>query len=333
MARAGLNFPPRISLARTPTPLQYLSRATDRWGGEHRLWIKRDDLTGCTLSGNKVRKLEFITAFARDNGYDVLMTCGGIQSNHARATAFAGAQLGMPVHLVLRGEASGPAEGNLLLDRLAGAQVSCYSLPEYLSGLEQIFRHWESHYAEQGLKALAIPTGGSDGLGVWGYIAASEELAGDFARVGIENAHIVCATGSGGTQAGLTLGVQLFELDAPVWGVNVCDDEQYFLDKVAHDTADWRQRFPQAPAIHPETRVIDGYVGAGYAKAGPAIFDLIAEFAALEGIVLDPVYTGKAFAGMVEEIAAGRFAGVRDIVFVHTGGIFGLFPQSGGFRW
>lgn len=333
MPRATLEYPPRISLARTPTPLHYLPRATARWGGDHRLWIKRDDLTGCTLSGNKVRKLEFITAYARDNAYDVLMTCGGLQSNHARATAFAGAQLGMPVHLMLRGEEPAVAEGNLLLDRLAGASISCYPLAEYVGGLEEIFRHWEAHYASQGLKALAIPTGGSDGLGVWGYIAACEELLEDFSAARIDRAHLVCATGSGGTQAGLTLGTQLHGLPATVWGVNVCDNEQYFLDKVASDTADWRSRYPGVPPVEPDTRVIDGYVGAGYARAGPAVFDLIAELAAIEGILLDPVYTGKAFAAMLAEIAAGRFEGVRDIVFVHTGGVFGVFPQAGGFRW
>ncbi len=333
MTRASLEYPRRIPLARTPTPFQYLERASARWGRGHRLWVKRDDLTGCTLSGNKVRKLEFITAYAQDNGYDVLMTCGGIQSNHARATAFAGAQLGMPVHLILRGEEPQVAEGNLLLDKLAGASVSCYSLAEYLGGLAEIFQHWEAHYAARGLKALAIPTGGSDGLGAWGYIAACDELVGDFAGAGIEQAHVVCASGSGGTQAGLTLGARLHGLPATVWGINVCDNEQYFLDKVAADAADWRQRFPTAPAIEPDTRVIDGYVGAGYAKASPAVFKLIAELAALEGLLLDPVYTGKAFAGLLAELEAGRFAGVCDIVFIHTGGIFGLFPQGAGFNW
>ncbi len=332
MSRANLDYPPRIPLARTPTPLQFLERASSRWGRGHRLWIKRDDLTGCTLSGNKVRKLEFITAHARDEGCSVLITCGGLQSNHARATAFAGAQLGMGVHLILRGEEPEAPEGNLLLDRLAGASVSCYSLAEYLGGLDQLFQHWQDHYAGLGQKALAIPTGGSDGLGIWGYIAACEELAQDFAEAGIEQAHILCATGSGGTQAGLTLGTSLHGLPASVWGVNVCDDEAYFLEKVAADAADWHRRFPGTPAIEPQTRVIDGYVGAGYAKASREVFELIAELAALEGILLDPVYTGKAFAGMVAEVAAGRFEGVTDIVFVHTGGIFGVFPQSGGFR-
>ena len=120
----GLSYPRRIDLAQIPTPLQFLERASRRWGRGHRLWVKRDDLTGCTLSGNKVRKLEFIAAHAVDNGCDTLITCGGLQSNHCRATAFAGAQLGLDVHLVLRGDAPADSDGNLLLDYLAGARIS-----------------------------------------------------------------------------------------------------------------------------------------------------------------------------------------------------------------
>lgn len=328
-----LKYPRKNELARIPTPLQYLERATKQWGRGHRLWVKRDDLTGCALSGNKVRKLEYITAYAQDHGYDTLITCGGIQSNHARATAFAGAQLGMRVHLLLRGQDSAPAEGNLLLDHLAGAEVSCYPLQQYIAEIDELFTQWQEHYAERGRRAMAIPTGGSDGIGVWGYVRASEELKADFADAGIDRAHVVTATGSGGTQAGLTLGAQLHALPATVWGVNVCDDEQYFLHKVAADVADWRQRFPGVPEVAVQPRVIDGYVGDGYARAGPEIFALIAELGRLEGLVLDPVYTGKAFAGMLAEIAAGRFDDCRDIVFVHTGGIFGVFPQAGGFGW
>jgi D-cysteine desulfhydrase len=327
-----LRYPRRIPLATRPTPLQHLERASRRWGAGHRLWVKRDDLTGCTLSGNKVRKLEFIAAHAIDNDYDTLITCGGLQSNHCRATAFAGAQLGLHVHLLLRGEQPEDPEGNLLLDHLAGATVNCYPPRQYFREIGELFLHWESHYRALGRKALAVPTGGSDGIGVWGYIAACEELQVDFRTAGIETAQVVTATGSGGTQAGLTLGAELHGLPATVWGINVCDDEQYFLDKVAADAADWRARHPGVPAIEPKTRVIDGYVGEGYGIADDEVFGVIAELARLEGLVLDPVYTGKAFHGLVAEIQRGRFEGCRDIVFVHTGGIFGLFPQRSGFR-
>lgn len=326
-----LACPRKIDLAHTPTPLQYLERASKEWGRGHRLWVKRDDLTGCTLSGNKVRKLEFIAAHAIDNGYDTLITCGGVQSNHCRATALVGAQLGLGVHLLLRGEEPADREGNLLLDHLAGAAVNCYPSEYFVKHIKALFSQWQAHYSALGRKAMVVPTGGSDGIGAWGYIAACEELAADFRTAGIEQAHIVTATGSGGTQTGLTLGVALHQLPATVWGVNVCDNAQYFLDKVASDAADWRRLYPDAPAVDIAPRVLDGYVGQGYALASPEIFALIAQLGRLEGLLLDPVYTGKAFAGMLAEIAAGRFAGCRDIVFIHTGGIFGLFPQRAGF--
>lgn len=330
---AALELPPRVELARRPTPLQYLARASERWGQGQRLWVKRDDLSGCLLSGNKVRKLEFIVAHALAEGYDTLITCGGLQSNHCRATAFAGAQSGLAVHLLLRGEEPATSEGNYLLDQLAGATINCYPRHQYGSELPDLFTHWQNYYAGLGRKALAIPTGGSDGLGAWGYIAACEELATDLAAAGIESAHLVTATGSGGTQAGLTLGASLYDLPLTVWGVNVCDDEQYFLDKVAADSADWRARFPGVPAVSAQPRVLDGYVGAGYGLAGPEVFALIAELAALEGLLLDPVYTGKAFQGMLAELAAGRFRDCLDVVFLHTGGVFGVFPQAQQFNF
>lgn len=328
-----LVYPRRVKLACTPTPLQYLERASQKWGDGHRLWVKRDDLTGCTLSGNKVRKLEFIAAYAQDNGYDTLITCGGLQSNHCRATALVGAQLGLQVHLLLRGDEPQEYDGNLMLDQLAGATVSCYSVAQYVAEIGDLFAHWQQHYAERGSKALVIPTGGSDGIGAWGYISACEELSHDFTSAGIEQAHIVTASGSGGTQAGLTLGAALHNLPATVWGVNVCDDEAYFQRKVAADIADWSERYPAVDVPEVTARVLDGYVGEGYGIAGPSVFALIAELARLEGLVLDPVYTGKAFAGMLEEIQQGRFSSCRDIVFMHTGGVFGLFPQREGFSW
>ena len=329
----AVSYPPRIDLAQLPTPLQPLERASSRWGRGHRLWVKRDDLTGSTLSGNKVRKLEFIAALARNTGCDTLITCGGLQSNHCRATALVGAQLGLKVHLILRGTPPETADGNLLLDQLAGAQISCYPKSEYVSNLDGLFEHWAGHYAFQGSRALCIPTGASDGHGIWGYIAAAEELREDLQRNAIEHCHIVCATGSGGTQAGLTLGSRLHDLPATVWGVNVCDDEQWFLDKVTHDIKQWSQHYDLTVPAGVEAHVIDGYVGPGYGVATREVYQLIAELSAMEGIVLDPVYTGKAFHGLVNEIAGGRFEGTRDIVFLHTGGLYGLFPQRDRFEF
>ncbi len=327
-----LNFPPRIPLARLPTPLQPLERLSAALGGRHRLWVKRDDLTDAAISGNKLRKLEFVTAAAREQGCDTLITCGGVQSNHCRATALVGARLGFKVHLILRGEAPAELDGNLLLDHLAGASVSHYGHRQYVAELPALFQHWCDHYAEQGQKALCVPTGASDGLGLWGYLAASRELAADMEAAQLESAHWVCATGSGGTQAGLTLGTALDDLPVDVWGFNVCDDEAWFLNKVAEDIADWQARFPQAmPVPAYQARVVDGYVGPGYGRAGRDVFETIGWLARLEGLVLDPVYTGKAFHGMLQEIGSGRFDDRRDIIFVHTGGIFGLFPQRDQF--
>jgi D-cysteine desulfhydrase len=237
------------------------------------------------------------------------------------------------VHLILRGEAPADVDGNLLLDHLAGASVSHYSQNQYVTELPELFAHWQSHYEERGGSALCIPTGASDGIGIWGYIHAAEELLGDMAAAGIENADWICATGSGGTQAGLTLGAALADASVRVWGINVCDDEAWFLRKVSEDIADCARRYPQmSPAPEVDARVIDGYVGPGYGRAEAEIFETIARVARLEGLVLDPVYTGKAFHGMLSEIGKGRFGDDGDIIFVHTGGIFGLFPQRVHFR-
>ena len=326
-----VSYPSRLKLAQTPTPLLPLDRLSQQVGGP-RIWVKRDDMTGSAVSGNKVRKLEFSLAKAIDEGCDTVITCGGVQSNHCRTTAILCAQLGLKCHLILRGEEGSIVDGNLFLDRLAGAEISFYSNAEYQRRGEQIYQHWQQYYADKGSKAMAIPVGASDGTGLWGYIAACEELKSDFQREQINPKHILSATGSGGTQGGLTAGNALFDLGATVWGVNVCDDEAYFLRKVTEDLKQWRQWY--APIIDPAfnidalvIKVIDGYVGPGYAQATAEIFDTIKLAARLEGLILDPVYTGKAFYAMLEQIKRGRFDDSDDIVFIHTGGIFGLFPQ------
>lgn len=329
--------PPRLSLARLPTPLQLLDRISaqleaERGGEPLRIWVKRDDLTGSVLSGNKVRKLEFTLAQALEEGCKTIITCGGLQSNHCRATALLCAQLGLRCHLILRGEPEGDADGNLLLDHLAGARIDYYRAKDYQINLERYLSEAKDKRDAEGMPAFIIPTGASDGIGVWGYLSACEELKRDFRDAGMAPQHIVCATGSGGTQAGLTLGAQLMALEATVWGVNVCDDEQWFLKKVRQDIDDWAERYqPDFDASSLDTRVIDGYVGPGYAIADQAVFETIAMLGRMEGLVLDPVYTGKAFHGMLCEIRKGRFDDASDIVFVHTGGSFGLFPQRGGF--
>jgi len=324
---AGGGRAPRLTLARLPTPFEALDRLSARLGGP-RIWIKRDDLSGCAVSGNKIRKLEFTIAQALEEGADTLVTCGGLQSNHCRATALLGARLGLRVELVLRGVATGVPDGNLFLDRLAGAAVHCYPAARYQRDLDELLALHADAARDAGRRPFVIPTGASDAIGVWGYVAACEELASDFARAGIAPAHVVCATGSGGTQAGLTAGLKLQGLRAEAWGMAVCDDAAWFERKVRGDLAAWRARYGTQIDIDAlAVNVLDGYIGAGYAQASPEVFGTIGLVARTEGVLLDPVYTGKAFHGMLREIRDGRFSGEEDIVFVHTGGLFGLFAQ------
>lgn len=321
-----VDYPPRLPLAQRPTPLQFLPRASQRWGHGKRLWVKRDDLTGSTLTGNKVRKLEFIAAHAREHGYDTLITCGGVQSNHARATAGVCAQLGLHCALVLRGD--GIEEGgNSLLDLLFGAEVSVYPEAVYRQ-LDDLLDQTDARQRAAGRNPLVIPTGGSNGLGIWGYIAAADELLSDLQQQDITQAAVICATGSGGTQAGLTLGMAIHDAPVSVVGMAVCDDAAWFDAKVRNDIYEAQQLYPQLPRPDYQVQTIDRYIGAGYGVASEDVYGLIAELASLEGLVLDPVYTGKAFQGLVTELGQGHFDDYDDIVFIHTGGIFGVFPHG-----
>lgn len=329
MALSPIEYPPRLNLARIPTPLQFLSRATDKWGAGKRLWMKRDDLTGAALTGNKIRKLEFIAAHAMEHGFQTLVTCGGVQSNHCRATALVAAQLGLDCHLVLRADDEPEQNtGNFLLDQLAGATFEIFPAKEWATQLKSTYARLESEFAAVGRPALMIPTGGSDSLGVWGYIAAAAELRGDLAEHGIERAALTLATGSAGTQTGLTAGVAMFDLPLDVVGYAVCDDADWFNRRV---TSDWEAslaRWPQLPKIELAPLTRDHSVGPGYGRADAQVYALIAELSRLEGVVLDPVYTGKAFHGLVTDLREGLYPDVDDIIFVHTGGVFGLFAHE-----
>lgn len=318
-----LKFPNRISLANTPTPIEPLDRLSATLGC--RLWVKRDDLTGSATSGNKVRKLEFTLARAREQGAKTLITCGGVQSNHCRTTAILGAKLGFKVHLLLRGEEPKRHEGNLFLDQLAGADISYFSPKYYNARQDFIVSEVVEEYQAKGKKPYFIPTGASDGTGLWGYISAAKEIS---EQTDIEFEHIVTATGSGGTQAGLTVGASLYLPESRVTGIAVCDDDTYFYDKVREDIGLWNELYDQK--IDPnalDINVSDKYIGPGYAKAANEIFECIELVTRKEGLVLDPVYTGKAFFGMLAEIEAGNLSG-DNILFIHTGGIFGLLAQS-----
>ena len=330
-----IKWPSRLNLAQLPTPITKLQNFSQQFDGVN-IWIKRDELTGMEVSGNKIRKLEFSIAEALDQSCDTIITCGGVQSNHCRATAVLCVRLGLKVHLILRGEQPQTPEGNLLLDYLSGAEITYLSLQDW-SGHLQLAESIKAKYAAQGNKAFFIPTGASDEIGLWGYIAASQELKEDFARLKIEPDYIVTATGSGGTQGGLIVGAQLFGLRSQVVAFNVCDDAAYFENKIKQDVTLWMRRYNQQLDIdNLKITTIEGYVGSGYGIAGPEIFETIAELARSDGIFLDPVYTAKAFHGMVTELQkgdAGHLAGARDIVFIHTGGLFGVFPQQQNFNF
>ncbi|MBW8054341.1 MAG: D-cysteine desulfhydrase family protein [Nitrospira sp.] len=323
-----ISYPARVSLARLPTPLEPLERLSREIGGP-RLWVKRDDLTGVGVSGNKVRKLEFSVGEALAQECDTLITCGALQSNHCRATAIVGARLGLQVHLFLRGLPQGAPDGNLFLDYLVGAKLSYYPPAEYYARREEIFAELVEKYARDGRKAFVIPAGASDEIGLWGYLTACEELKADCKRHGFAPDYIICATGSGGTQTGLIAGNALHQLGATIWGINVDDnDAATFKRKIRADLRAWKNRYQQHLDVDAlSIEVIEGYVGPGYGKAEPPVFETITRVGRTEGIILDPVYTGKAFHGLIKEIESGRLADASNIVFIHSGGIFGLLAQ------
>ncbi|MHC4861010.1 MAG: 1-aminocyclopropane-1-carboxylate deaminase/D-cysteine desulfhydrase [Planctomycetota bacterium] len=315
-----VRWPRRVPLARLPTPIRPLPRLSEELGIE--LFVKRDDLTGVALSGNKVRKLEFLFREALDRGARTVMTCGGVQSNHARATAVAAASLGLSSHLFLRGDPPERAEGNVLLDRLVGAEITYITPEQYrdVSGLMAAAAERESP------AAYPIPEGGSNGLGALGYARAVGEIIEAEEDLGLPFDAVVHALGSGGTSAGLVLGKEAFGLGAELVAVNICDDEPYFRDVVGRILDEARERFaPDASASVDDLTILDGHTGPGYALNTPEDLATLRRIARSEGLLLDPVYTGKAFHGMLEELS-NRLAGHRRILFLHTGGIFGLFP-------
>ena len=323
-------FPEKVDVAQLPTPIQKLSRLSEQFGGPE-IFVKRDDLTGIAVSGNKVRKLEFTAAYALQEGYDVLITCGGVQSNHSRATAAVAARLGLKSHLVLRGEAPDVPNGNLFLDLLLGAKLTYIPGADHqalLAGMEQV----AAAYAKQGHKALIIPMGASNALGSLGYVAAIREMMQQFQEMEWTPDYIVTATGSGGTMAGLILGKKLFGLSSQIVGVNVCDDAEYFHQEIAKIMQEFCKRYDvDVQAELTDYQIIDGYVGEGYALSRPEEQHFIAQVARTEGIILDPVYTGKAMYGLSQEIAKGAFTKEEKVLFIHTGGIYGLFPGAAEF--
>ncbi len=322
-----IDFPERTRLAHLPTPIEALPRLS-QWLEGPEIFLKRDDLTGIAKTGNKVRKLEYLIAEAQQQNCEMLITCGGAQSNHARATAVTAAKVGMKCHLVLRNALSGDLDGNLFLDRLFGAEIMFITPQEYEQVDDLMAKLAEVHEAK-GHKTYVIPEGGSNALGALGYVAAMEEVAKQMKAQRFEFDHMICAVGSGGTMAGMLLGRSAFEVKAEIHGINVCDDASHFQNRIANILRDAKRRFGFDINLQKnDIRVIDGYVGKGYGLSSQEEIDLIKQVARLEGILLDPVYTGKAMYGVVDLIRKGRFRKGEKILFWHTGGIFGLFPKK-----
>ncbi|MCB9729317.1 MAG: D-cysteine desulfhydrase family protein [Deltaproteobacteria bacterium] len=322
-----MHLPEHLPLAHLPTPIQAMPRLSDALGVE--VLVKRDDLTGSHLSGNKVRKLEFLLARAAHEGATHVVTCGGVQSNHCRATALAAAPLGMKPVLLLRtphgrpDELPEPPTGNVLLDRLAGATLHLCDPAGYRERTRRMAELARAITAEGG-RPFVIPEGGSDALGALGYVRCAAEIAEQLPDA--LPSSVVVATGSGGTVAGLALGFRALELPVRTVGVAVCDDEATFMGIAADIAAEARTRYGlQAPADE-GLRIVDGFQGRGYALSTPDELALLRDTARLDGLVLDPVYTLKAFRALLSLAPSGAL-GPR-VLFVHTGGIFGLFAAS-----
>lgn len=336
MVSVKINYPAHLEIGLRGTPLQKMERLSEELGVE--IFFKRDDLTGCELSGNKIRKLEFLLADAKAKGADTVITCGGAQSNHCRATALASVKAGLSSTLLLRTEDPTnppPSHGNIFLDRLVGAELVWITPSEYKERHNRLELEQE-RLRRLGKVAYIIPEGGSNQLGAWGYVRGMEEIANDLATAGASDfgeTTVISAIGSGGTTAGLLLGARLLDLDLRVTGFNVCDDKDYFVPEIARICHGFIQDYFVDVAINStDIDIVDGYVGRGYALSRQEELKAIYDLAKLEGVILDPVYTGKAFYGMVSEIRKNRSAFGQRIVFVHTGGLFGLFPVAEKFE-
>ena len=320
-------FPNRIKLANLPTRIEKLTRFSEQTGLN--VYVKRDDMSGSEWSGNKIRKLEFSIQEALDQGADTLITCGGIQSNHCRATAAAAARLGLRSCLLLRTDDPAPVlDGNYFLDRVLGADVRFVSAEDYRTRRLEIMEELAREFAGQGHKAYIIPEGASNGIGTFGYLSCMQEILQQEKEMGLQFDTIVDAVGSGGTLAGLVLANKLYGLNKRVVGINVCDDADFFqhrISEIVTEAASYLEE-PSLAIAPEEIEILDGYVGRGYALSRKEELDFIRDFARMEGLVLDPVYTGKCMYGFVNEVEKGSFKKSCNVLFLHTGGLFGLFP-------
>lgn len=318
---------PRLFVAHLPTPLERLERLSSTLGGPE-IWIKRDDCTGLSTGGNKTRKLEFLLAEAVEQGAGMVLTQGATQSNHARQTAAFAARIGMDCHILLedRTGSNDPnynGNGNVLLDHLHGATTQKFAGgTDMVAEMEALAERMRA----AGRNVYVIPGGGSNATGALGYVNCAYELVGQANDRGLVIDRIVTATGSAGTHAGLVAGLRGINADIPVLGFGVRapqDRQEASVFALAERTA---EKLGCPGVVSREDVVADcAYVGAGYGLPGDDTLEAISLFANLEGILLDPVYSGKAAAGLIDYCRKGRFAPGERIVFLHTGGSAALF--------
>jgi L-cysteate sulfo-lyase len=321
---------PRVSLAHLPTRLEFLPRLTEHLGGPE-IWVKRDDCTGLATGGNKTRKLEFSMGEALAQEADTIITVGAVQSNHVRQAAAAAARLGMRCEVLLEHRVGKPSgiylhSGNVLLDRIFGA-----NLREYPKGtdFDSVMAELAAEVQAEGGTAYIIPGGASNPVGALGYVGCAEELLQQCDEQDVAFDHVVLASGSAGTHAGLAAGLRASGSGMPILGIGVNvprDEQETKVYDLAAATADYIGR---AGCVARDDIVADcNYVGPGYGEPTAGMNEAVLMLARLEGLLFDPVYSGKALAGMIDYIRTGRFEPGQKIVFLHTGGVAGLFAYA-----
>lgn len=325
----------KINIANLPTKIEKLEKISIELGVN--IFFKRDDQTGSEVSGNKVRKLEYSIKEAIDQGCDTLITCGGIQSNHARSTAAAAIKAGLSSILVLRTNEEPEVDGNYFIDRLLGADIKFITSDEYSNNRQEIMENIVKELEKDGRKGYIIPEGASNGVGSLGYINFVKEVLEFEEKTDVVFDTIVVAVGSGGTYAGIHMGNDIY-LDGKrrVVGFNVCDTAEFFKEKVEEIIKESKEYLNEKDLKKVKSEnmdIIDGYVGEGYALSTEEELNFIWDLAKKEGVILDPVYTGKAMFGLHNEIKKGSFKNSKNILFVHTGGLFGLFPKKNQFEF
>ncbi|PWC13511.1 D-cysteine desulfhydrase [Brenneria roseae subsp. americana] len=319
---------PRLSLGHFPTPLEALPNLSAYLGGPT-LYIKRDDATGLATGGNKTRKLEFLLADAQQQGADIIITQGATQSNHVRQTIAAAAKLGLKTKVLLEKRVTDYGDdyqrsGNILLDHLLGGEIVDH-LPAG-ADMQQAMEELADTLRKEGFKPYVIPGGGSSPVGALGYVACAEELLFQSSQQRLRIDHIVHATGSTGTQAGLVAGLTATHSQIPLLGISVRAPKEKQEENVyALAQRTWQLLGIPGEIPRDAVNVNSDYVGKGYGIPTEGTLEALRLLAQLEGILLDPVYSGKGMAGLIDLIRQGHFRSDENIVFIHTGGSAGLF--------